>query len=240
MGIPRFLEDSYLNKFKTKVKSVKDKFIILENTIFYASSGGQEYDTGSITRLSDNKEFKVIYARWFSGEISNEVDQEGLKENDEVICKLNWGRRYKHMRSHTATHIITSLIQKETNALITGNQITEEKVRFDVNMENFSKEKIESFIEKTNKIIQEDHLVKSFFVGKEDIESGKYSSGLKEFNLSKILEKSPKIRIVEIENIDLQPDGGTHIKSTREIGPIKLLEIKNKGANNKRVYFTLE
>ena len=104
--------------------------MILDQTVFYAKGGGQPCDTGKIIR--DNEVFNVIYVGKFSGEISHEVDHAGLQIGDKVQCSLNWPRRYKLMRSHTAAHVIAALLHKGTGALITGNQLEEDHVRFDL------------------------------------------------------------------------------------------------------------
>jgi len=115
-----YLEDSYLKQSPARVVSVKDgKYVILDQTIFYPKGGGQPHDTGKI--IKDNKTYNVVYVGKFSGEISHEVDCTGLQPDDKVILVLNWTRRYKLMRSHTAAHAIAALLHKETGALIYPN-----------------------------------------------------------------------------------------------------------------------
>jgi misacylated tRNA(Ala) deacylase len=112
-----FLVDSYLKECTATVVSVKDgKYVILDQTIFYAKGGGQPNDTGKIIRGSDI--FNVVYVGKFSGDISHEVDRVGLQPGDNVRCVLNWERRYKLMRSHTAAHVLTAVLNKGTGALI--------------------------------------------------------------------------------------------------------------------------
>jgi misacylated tRNA(Ala) deacylase len=119
-----FLEDSYLKECDATVQSVTDgRCEVLDRTIFYAKCGGQPNDTGKI--IKGDKVYKVVYAGTFSCEISHEVDPVGLQVGDKVNCILNWERRYKLMRSHTAAHVIASLLNQGTGALITGNQLEE-------------------------------------------------------------------------------------------------------------------
>ena len=98
----KYMDESYMKEFDTIVKSVKDnKYVVLEDTIFYPTSGGQPNDTGKLIR-EDGEEFPVVYVGKFDGNISHEVSKEGLKEGDKVKCVIDWDRRYKHMRYHTA------------------------------------------------------------------------------------------------------------------------------------------
>ena len=91
-----------MKEFEAEVTSAKDKFITLNRTAFYPNSGGQLFDTGTITK--DNETYNVVYVGKFNGQISHEVDKEGLKKGDKVKCKIDWQRRYKLMRSHTSAH----------------------------------------------------------------------------------------------------------------------------------------
>ena len=229
-----YLKDSYIKEFETKVKKVKDKFVVLENTIFYPNSGGQPHDEGKIIRDSD--EFKVVYVWKFDGEISHEVDKEGLKEGDEVKLVLDWERRYKLMRSHTAAHLVSAIFHNEAGAKITGNQLNLDKTRIDFSLDEFDKEKIIEYIEKCNEYIEKDLKVTDSYMSREEVEKNpdlvKLAKGLP--------EGIKELRMLEIEGLDKQPDGGTHVKSLKEIGKIVFVKADNKGAKNRRVYFSLE
>jgi len=185
--------------------------------------------------VKDNEVYNVVYVGKFSGEISHEVDRAGLKEGDRVHCVLNWKRRYKLMRSHTAAHTLASILCRETGALITGNQIEEDKVRFDFNLKEYSREILERYIEKANKLLGKDIPVKWYEIPREE--------ALKIPHVSKMAKASfpnvPKLRIVEIVGVDKQADGGTHVKNLKEVGQIELLKTENKGKDNRRVYFKL-
>jgi len=233
-----YMEDSYLKEFEAKVLSVSDgKFVVLDRTAFYPNTGGQPYDAGIIIRKSDNSEFKVIYVGKFSGNISHEFEgEETLKEGDEVICKIDWDRRYKLMRMHTAAHILSAVFHNETGAKITGNQLDLDKSRIDFSLDNFDREEIQKYFEKTNSAIEKDYPIRIYTISREDFE--KDPSLLK---LAKGLSEDIKeIRIVDIEGLDKQADGGTHVKSTKEVGTVKFIKAENKGKNNRRVYFTLD
>ena len=229
-----FLVDSYLKETTAKIISVKDeKCVTLDQTIFYPKGGGQPHDTGKL--IKGKKIYNVVYVGKFSGEISHEVDQEGLKTNDEVDCVLNWDRRYRLMRSHTAAHVLASLINKGTGALITGNQLEESHVRFDFSLEKFDRGLLEEYLEKANKLFCTDVPVKWYELPKE--EALKIPEIVK---MAKAFPPSlPALRVVEIVGVDRQADGGTHVRNLREIGKIELIKTQNKGKYNRRVYFKL-
>jgi len=232
-----YLKDCYLKEWEAEVKEVNEgKFIVLDRTAFYPRGGGQPNDTGVMVRVSDGKEFRVVFAGKFSGKISHEVDQEGLQVGDKVNCKLDWERRHKLMRQHTASHILSAIMFKEAGALITGNQLDMEKSRIDFNLENFDREKLMEYIRMSNEIVRKDLPIKIYSVPREEAE--------KDPSMVKLAKGLPpiikEIRIVEIVGFDRQPDGGTHVKSTKEVGELKFVDASNKGKNNRRVYFILQ
>ena len=229
-----FLIDSYLKETPAIVVSVKDgKYVVLDQTIFYPKGGGQPHDTGKIVK--DNEAYNIVYVGKFSGEISHEVDHSGLKKGDKVLCVLDWTRRYKLMRSHTAAHVFAALLHKETGALITGNQIEENHVRVDFNIEKFDKNLLEKYILKANKLFNADISVSWYELPREE--------ALKIPGVVKMAAAFPPnlliLRIVEIAGVDKQTDGGTHVKNLREIAKIELIKTANKGKNNRRIYFKL-
>ena len=229
------MNDSYLKEFEATVESVKDdKYVILDKTAFYPTGGGQPHDTG--TFVCNGEDYPVVYTGKFSGQVSHEVSKPGLKIGDKVIGRINWDRRYKFMRMHTAAHILISIFNRESNVLITGNQIDEDKTRIDFSMENFDREKIVKYIGMANEVIKQDLPVKTYYLPRE--EAMKIPGVVK---LANALPPDVKnLRIVEIPGIDIQADGGTHVKSLSEIGEIVFLEAENKGKDRKRVYYTVK
>ena len=229
-----FLVESYLKEARATVISVKDgKYVTLDRTIFYAKGGGQPHDTGRIIRQGEV--FDVVFVGKFSGEISHEVDRVGLQPGDDVFCFLNWDRRYKLMRSHTAAHVLAALLNKGTGALITGNQLEEYYVRFDFSLEKFDRTILEEYLVRANELFEEDIEVKWYELPREE--------ALKIPGVVKMAEAFPPdlpvLRIVEIVGLDKQTDGGTHVRNLREIGKLELVKTENKGKNNRRIYFKL-
>jgi Ser-tRNA(Ala) deacylase AlaX len=229
-----YLNDSYLTECDATVVAVKDgKYVVLDQTVFYPKGGGQPHDIGKLIRGQET--FDVVFVGKFSGEISHEVDHVGLKEGDNVHCVLNWERRYRLMRSHTAAHIFASLLCNGTGALVTGNQLEEDKIRFDFNLEKFDPEILTQYIARANELFGKDVPVKWYELPREE--------ALKIPGLIRMAEAFPpdipRLRVVEVVGIDRQADGGTHVKNLREVVGISVLKTENKGKQNRRVYFTL-
>ena len=208
--------------------------MILEDTIFYPDSGGQPNDEGKIHK--GKEEFSVIKVRKESGKVIHELDRVGLKKGDKVTCIINWERRYKLMRSHTAAHILSTIFQKEAGALVTGNQLSIEKIRIDFNLENPDREKIKQYIQKANEIIKQNISVTIYEMKREDAE--------RKENFSKLAIGLPSginiLRIVKIGDVDEQPDAGTQVKNTSEIGELEFVSYETRGVKNKRVYVRLK
>ncbi|TFF63438.1 MAG: alanyl-tRNA editing protein [Promethearchaeota archaeon] len=229
-----YLKDSYLKSWKTKVIEVNDrKFIVLDKTAFYPKGGGQPHDEGYI--IKGDQEYFVDYVGKFKGNISHEVDKEGLEVGDIVSCSLDWERRYTFMRYHTAAHLISAIVYNRYGAMITGNQIGLDRTRIDFSMENYSPEKLDDVISQVNEIIEKDLEVETYMITREE--------AMKHESLTKLAmglpDKVKNIRIVKIGDIDEQADAGTHVKKLSEIGRVKLEKTANKGKNNRRIYFSL-
>ena len=227
-----FENDAYLNQFEAKIIKIikEDNHIELNQTAFYAKSGGQPGDKGEIER--EGSKIQVLETIKQNNKIIHIVDDlKDLEEKSNIIGKINWDLRYKHMRMHTALHLLCSIVPLG----VTGGQIGYEKSRLDFNDPDklINKEELE---EKINLLVEDNHTITT-----EVIES-------------RILEEKPelvrtmsvkppqvdgKIRLVRIGEVDLQSCGGTHVKSTIEIGKIQIGKIENKGKMNRRVNLLL-
>ena len=243
---PLYLLNPYLKEFEAMVTKTDRNYIILDQTGFYPNSGGQPFDKGVMERISDHKIFGVVYVGKFGGVISHEVDQLGLQAGDKVKCRIDWSRRHLFMRYHTAAHVLSAIIHKETGALITGNQIGEDKTRIDFSLEEFNKDKIYSYADEANRIIQKALPVRFSFLSRQEVENDphlvKLAKGMPklETDSQRLSNQNEEFRIVDIESLDRQACGGCHVKNTKEIGRIHIKEMENKGRSNRRVYFTVE
>ena len=227
-----FEKDSYLKEFKSKIIEVKEeeKTIELNDTGFYPKSGGQPGDIGEI--IAGNQKIEVLDTIKENNKIINIVDDlKDLEENADIIGKINWDLRYKHMRMHTALHLLCSIVPLG----VTGGQIGYEKSRLDFNDpdKQINKEELE---EKINLLVEDNHTVTSEVIESSILEE---KPELVRTMSVKPPQVDGKIRLIRIGDIDLQPCGGTHVKSTNEIGKIQIGKIENKGKMNRRVNLLL-
>lgn len=234
MATTLYLKDHYLKEFDATVVSVKEgKFVVLDQTAFYPNSGGQPFDTGVLIR--GDQKFRVLYVGKFDGEISHEVEP-GLAPGDRVHGVIDWDRRYRLMRMHTASHILSAIFHREAGALITGNQLGLDSSRIDFSLENFDRDAIQNYVAQANSYVKATLPVSIKFISRDE--------ALQLPGLVKLAKGLPpaitEIRLLEIKDVDTQPDGGTHVANTSEVGTIELLDMENKGKNNRRLYFTLK
>jgi len=228
-----YLEDSYLWAFDATVEDVVDDKVILDKTAFYPQSGGQSADTGILIR--GEEKFQVLGVQPGEHGIIHILDRAGLKAGYLVSGRIDSDRRYRFMRSHTACHILSAVIFQETGAKITGNQIEQSRSRVDFSLESFDKAKMSEYVEKANNIVGERHPVTTKILPRDE------ALALPDLvRLAMAVPDREMIRIVEIEGVDRQACGGTHVKNTGEIGRIKMIKAENKGKANRRVYFSLE
>ena len=227
-----FEEDAYKKEIITTIKKIdkENKSIELEDTIFYGQSGGQPGDIGEIS--TKELEIKVENTIKVEGSIKNILESiDGLEINQEVSAKVNWNKRYKHMRMHSALHLMCAAIPLG----VTGGQIGFEKSRLDFNDpdKKINKEALE---DKINALLKNDHEIMYEYIDSKILDS--------QPELVRTMSVKPpkidgKLRFVKIGDIDFQPCGGTHVKSTIEIGEIKIGKIENKGKMNRRVNILL-
>lgn len=226
------MNDSYMKECEATVTEITEKGIILNKTIFYPQGGGQPSDIGKI--IFNNKEYDISKVKKENGKIVHYCEHD-LSPNDNIRLVIDWDRRYKLMRMHTAAHVISTLFFKKTGALITGNQLDIDKSRIDFNIENFDKEKMMTIVEEANQAMKQGHEVTVSYMLREE--------ALKDPELVKLASVLPpavkELRIVKIGNLDRQADGGTHVKNTTEVGDIKVISMDNKGKANRRLYYTL-
>ena len=225
-----FIEDSYLKDFDATILNIDSNKIILDRTAFYAKSGGQPGDIGKI--VLNGKEINIIDTVYDNKQNILHVceNSKDLKIDEKIKGKINWEIRYKHMRMHTALHLLCSLIPYD----VTGGQISYEKSRLDFNADDkIEKEEIEN---KINQLVKDDHEISYQWITLEELDN--------QPDLVRTMSVKPprtnnKIRLVKIGSIDLQPCGGTHVKRTKEIGNIKIGKIENKGKMNRRVNLSI-
>ena len=215
-----YYQDSYLKEFKGKViKKIKidnQPAVVLDETAFYPTSGGQPYDKGFI------QDVPVVEVVEEDDEIIHILKEE-LKEkiNSEVVGKIDWKRRFDHMQQHLGQHILSGALMEIWGAETVSFHLGEEVCTLDIAKEKLTEEEAKEAEECANDIIFENKPVKCYFVeGEEE---------LKRLNLRKVPEKTGKIRIIEVEDFDLSACGGTHCQVTGEVGMIKITKWEKRG-----------
>ena len=233
MTIPLYLKDSYLKSSSGEVIEIDDdKSIVLNQSIFYPTSGGQPGDNG-VLLCGDNRCEIISTRKGENGKIilvpANHDYVPKLGDNVEQV--INWEARYKHMRVHSALHLLSVVIPLP----VTGGSITDEKGRLDFNMPDAlsNKEELESHL---NELISGQYKITQSWITDEEL--------LAQPGLVKTMSVQPpigsgKVRLVRIgsddNQIDLQPCGGTHVANTSEIGSMRFGKIEKKGKQNRRV-----
>jgi len=215
-----YWEDMYLREFDAEVASADGNRLVLDQTAFNPRGGGLVSDTGS---LGDSRVSEVVKER---EEIFHVLESPGeLKPGEKVHGVLDWDKRFKIMRMHTTAHILSSVVNGETGALITGNQISPDESRVDFNLDDFDRTKMNYYIDKVNEAVGRELEVKTYFM--------KRKEALANPGFVKLANAMPPsvdvLRIVQIGDVDTQADGGVHVGNTREIGKVVGLKAENKG-----------
>ncbi|MBS7612852.1 alanine--tRNA ligase, partial [Candidatus Bathyarchaeota archaeon] len=223
-GLPKtrriYYEDDY-GKFKSKVLRVLDDWVVLDSTVFYPTSGGQLHDTGILKSI--NGIAKVIDVRDINGVIVHKVDGVTPIEGDYAECEVDMDRRRSLARHHTATHIILGAARKVLGPHVwqSGAEKTMEKARLDItHYKSLTLEEIEEIEMLANRIIMENRLIRCFFTSRDDAEK-KYGFRLYQGGVY----PGRTIRVVEVENWDVEACGGIHCKRTGEVGFVKIIGV---------------
>jgi misacylated tRNA(Ala) deacylase len=225
-----FWDQPYSRDFQAKVAEVDGSNVVLDQTLFYPRGGGVACDTGTLGGV------RVVETTKSGENISHTLEAApGFKTSDIISGTVDWPRRHRLMRMHTAGHLLSALFFEKASCRITGNQIEMDRSRMDFDMEAFDRARIEGFVEEANQLIGKDAPVRTYFLARDE--------ALKLPGLVKLAEAAPpaesRLRIVEIEGIDRQADGGLHVARLSEIGRIELLKLENKGKTNRRLYYDL-
>lgn len=238
-----FPDNEYQKEFDaevTKTRETTDKehdgYICLDQTLFYKEGGGQPADHGKITWNGETAE--VVDVQKEHGEIRHYVHTDSFPEADQQVHgEIDWERRYKHMRMHTAQHIISWVVLNQYNASTAGNQIHEDYSRIDFKPIELDDEDVEKIQKAANSMIQEEIEVEKKFMPREQVEQAVEEGRT---NLDLIPDSVDPLRVVIIGEDDICPCGGTHVDNLKEIGEIKFTDRISKGENVERLEFKLE
>ena len=227
-----FREDSYLQSTPATVVAVTPEGgVVLDRTVFYAASGGQPGDSGSIAR-ADGSVITIATAIHPDGDKTQIVhipaDGQGLPEVGEtVVANIDWQRRYKLMRMHTALHLLSVVFAYP----VTGGSIGEDKGRLDFDMPE-TPENLASIEQALNALAASNLAVTHEWIT--DAEMAANPGMIKTMNVKPPMGQG-RVRLIRIGDVDLQPCGGTHVRNTSEIGRLALGKIEKKGKQNRRV-----
>ncbi len=234
-----FQEDSYIREFDATILDIKDNKVFLDRTAFHPGpSGGLDTDRGWLI-LPDGTRFSVDRVVKEGEKVVHIVsgDIGLLKPGLPVHGVLDWERRYRIMRLHTASHIIAALLFNSYGAKVTGGHIAPDVARDDFDLrgvENW-KEVLRQVIDEANNVARRCIEVRVYWLPREE--------ALKIPGIVKLAGRLPpnveKIRVVEIPGVDIQADGGPHVKNTCEIGTIEFVKVESKGARRRRLYYTV-
>lgn len=234
-----FHTDSYLNEFQAKVVSINESThaVVLDRTAFYPGGGGQLFDTGELH--TDRNTWFVEKTRKGEDGIEHILAGDSmLPEIGTIVTgKLDWKRRYRMMRTHTAMHILCGVIFRDFNAQVTGGDMDLQQGRMDFEFESMTRELVDVIEQAVNQEVEKNLPVRVKILPREEA-----------FNIPDLIRTKinllppgiPEVRTVEIVGLDLQADGGTHVASTGEVGKIRIVDYKSKGRINKRIYLELE
>ena len=234
-----FLTDSYVKEFEARVQKLAGREVILDRTAFYPGGGGQPPDKGALgvgpVRAS------VVDVRrergGAGGEVVHVLDNPIPDTVRDLRGELDWERRYAHMRHHTALHVLSGIIWRNYQAKVTGGQMRTDRARMDFSFPGEWTVDVVGEIERlTNEALSEERPVKVYELAREEALK---NPDLIRTQVNLVPERVRMIRIVEIENLDTQADGGTHVANTREVGEMEITGHKSKGRQNKRIEFVL-
>jgi Ser-tRNA(Ala) deacylase AlaX len=230
-----YQRDSYLRAFDARVTAVRPEGVVLDRTAFFPSGGGVLGDEGTLTE-PDGQGYGVVETVDEDEGVLHRLGRPGLAAGDAVRGEVDWARRYRLMRYHTATHVLTGIMFKDYRVRVTGNQLTPEKARVDFAFEQFDREVLEEGFRRSNALVEQDLPVQVSFVP-----AAEAKARPELFKLETVFRHDlPELRLVDIVGFDVQADGGCHVASLVEIGRLVLTKCENKGKANRRVYFVLE
>lgn len=225
-----FRDNAYAKTCQATVVSADEQGIRLDRTVFYPMGGGQPGDSGTL-RLDGGAEVRIVDTR--KGHDRDDLvhvpapDSPLLAPGTVVRAEIDWERRYRLMRMHTCLHVLCSVVPGE----VTGGQVGDGKGRLDFNLPDTRLDKDE-ITAALNRLIREDHPVRPRWIADAELEA---NPGLVRTMSVKPPRGAGRVRLLEIEGVDLQPCGGTHLRSTAEIGEVVVSKIESKGRQNRRI-----
>lgn len=229
------LTDSYLREFEATIMEVEGNRVVLDRTAFYPQGGGQPSDVGVL--LDDQQQIYRVLKVSKKEKVFHKLDREPLPAGTRVYGEIDWEHRYRLMRTHTALHILCGVIFRDYGASVTGGNMEPLRARMDFELEHMSADFAQEVKEKINREVEAAHPVKISVLPREEAFQ---IPDLIRTKINLLPEGIKEVRVVEIEGLDMQADGGTHVANTREVGRIRVVGHESKGRINKRLRIALE
>lgn len=230
--------NSYLKEFDAVITrtDLENHALVLDQTVFYPGGGGQPPDSGKL--IIDNASYYVKRAKKLGTDYLHIIDGDAslLSSESPVHGEIDWNNRYKLMRTHTAMHILCGVIFRDYGASVTGGSMEPLAGRMDFEFETMQKELVQSIEIAINQEVDNARPVRVKILPRDEAFQ---IPDLIRTKINLLPEGIKEVRVVEIEGLDLQADGGTHVNNTSEIGKIEVADYKSKGKINKRIYLRL-
>jgi misacylated tRNA(Ala) deacylase len=227
--------DSYLREFDGQVVDIVGDGAVLDRTAFYPSGGGQPSDLGRL--MSVDGEWGVVKVKRSDGRIVHKLDRDPPPVGTKVIGTLDWARRYALMRTHTAMHILCGVIWRDYGASVTGGNMEPLRGRMDFEFERMQAELVSEIETKINVEVAAARPTSVQILPREEAFQ---IPDLIRTKINLLPEHITEVRVVTIEGLDIQADGGTHVDNTSEVGTLRIADYKSKGRINKRLVVELE
>lgn len=229
-----FRDDAYARQCEAAVTAATSDGIRLDRTVFYATGGGQPGDTGRLLLPNGGiiTVANTVYDRETGDILHVPAEGEPLPApGDTVAAEIDWERRFRHMRIHTALHLLCAIVPGG----VTGGQIGDGKGRLDFDLGDHALDR-EALTAELRRLVEEDRPVSARWITDAELDA---QPELVRTMRVKPPTGSGMVRLIEIDGVDLQPCGGTHVARTGEIGPITVGKIENKGRHNRRINIAL-
>ena len=233
-----YYENAYIKDFETRTTRVEGDVVYLEETAFYPRGGGQPSDRGTVESAKGTG--WVVGVSKAGGEVEHRLEGDLPGAGDVVTGYLDWDLRYRLMRLHSALHVMSAVVYRTWGATVTGANIADDgsKARMDFALEG---KRVADLLEEigtgVNADIRKEAAVKTYELPRAEAME---IPDLIRTRISLLPEGLERVRIVEIEGVDLQADGGTHVSNTAEVGRVRILGGSNKGKINRRVEIALD
>jgi misacylated tRNA(Ala) deacylase len=237
-----YQRDSGLRAVEATIVGVdpESRLVALDKTVVFPGGGGQPADQGTLIRLADGRQWPVLSARMVGGVVWHDVGGDGPPPDvgDAVQVELDWERRYRLMRMHTALHVLCGVVFRDYGALVTGGNMGPDRARMDFEMDSsdFTPERVAEIERRANEELRAGRDVHVQILPRE---AAFQIPDLIRTKINLLPEDISEVRTVEIVGLDLQADGGTHVANTREVGTLRVVGTRSKGKANKRLEIEL-